>query len=335
MKAAVWKRQGRFDIEEAPIPTPSAEEVVVRIGIAACAGATFIEPTRTVRWGQALSWATSTRAPVTAVGAGVSLWKEGDRVAGASAGPAEGKVGRFTPRMVARRGAPGSLEQGGFAGYKRMAAGNLLRIPGSIDDLGGSLIEPCAVAVNAVERAAVGLGERVGILGLGPIGLLILQVAKAAGALEVYGADPSPLRRQTALELGMDAVFDPSQTDAVEALVSATGGGPEVMFDCAAGPGTLDQALTAVRARGRAVLVGMSWDPVTVTPIEWLGRSVQLLTMYAHARRHTEVALKLVGGGKIRSAAMIRPEWIFPLEAIHQAFERCLEGTVVKAVIRP
>ena len=58
---------------------------------------------------------------------------------------------------------------------------------------------PC-VAVHALERARVGLGERLGIIGLGPIGLLILQVAKAAGAIEVYGVDPSPVRRRAALD---------------------------------------------------------------------------------------------------------------------------------------
>jgi (R,R)-butanediol dehydrogenase/meso-butanediol dehydrogenase/diacetyl reductase len=211
----------------------------------------------------------------------------------------------------------------------------MLLVPNSIDDLSASLIEPGAVAVNAVERARITVGERVGILGLGPIGLLVLQAAKAAGAAEVYGADPSPVRRRAAVDLGIDAAFDPMDTDVVEAFVSVTDGGPEVVFDCAAAPGSLDQALTAVRAHGRMVLVGISWDPVKVSPVEWLGRSVQLLTMYAYSRRHCELAIQLIAQGKIRSAAMIRPEWIFPLDGIHQAFEQSLAAAVVKAVIRP
>jgi (R,R)-butanediol dehydrogenase/meso-butanediol dehydrogenase/diacetyl reductase len=344
MKAAVWKRKGRFDIEEAPTPVPAAEEVVIRIEYCGVCGTDIhraythgeIEPGVVIGHEYC--------GTVTQLGTGVSTWKEGDRVVCASGAPQEGTAAqfpgskprpRFTPRMVARTGAPGTLQQGGFAGYKRMQAANLLHIPDSIDDLSASLIEPCAIAVHAVERAKIGLGERLGILGLGPIGLLVLQVAKAAGALEVYGVDPSPARRRAALDLGIQAAFDPRDVDAVEALVSATDGGPEVVFDCAAAPRTLDQALTAVRANGRVVLVGISWDPVTVTPLEWLGRGVQLLTMYAYSRRHCEVSLQLIGTGKIRSAVMIRPEWIFPLDCIHQAFERSLEATLVKAVIRP
>lgn len=343
MKAAVWKQKGRFEIEEAPTPLPAAEEVVIRIEYCGVCGTDLhraythgeIEP------GVVIGHEYCGR--VAMVGSAVSMWKEGDRLVCASGAPEEATPQsaapkarpRFTPRMVARSGAPGTPQQGGFAEYKRIAAANALRIPDSIDDLTASLIEPCAVAVHALERAKIGLGERLGILGLGPIGLLILQVAKAAGALEVYGVDPSPVRRRAALDLGIDAAFDPRDSDAVEALVSVTAGGPEVVFDCAAAPMSLDQALTAVRANGRVVLVGISWDQVIVTPLEWIGRNVQLLSMYAYSRRHCELALKLIGGGKIRSAAMIRPEWIFPLDCIHQAFQRSLEATLVKAVIRP
>jgi (R,R)-butanediol dehydrogenase/meso-butanediol dehydrogenase/diacetyl reductase len=343
MKAAVWKQKGRFDIEEAPAPVPAAEEVVIRIEYCGVCGTDLHRAYTHGEIGPGVVIGHEYCGRVAMVGSAVSMWKEGDRVVCAT-GPQEETATqsagqkprpRFTPRMVARTGAPGTLQQGGFAEYKRLQAAHAARIPDSIDDLTASLIEPCAVAVHALERARIGLGERLGILGLGPIGLLILQVAKAAGAIEVYGVDPSPVRRRAALDLGIDAAFDPRDTDVVEELVSATAGGPEVVFDCAGAPTTLDQALTAVRANGRVVLVGICWDQVTLTPVEWIGRNVQLLSMYAYLRRHCELSLKLIGGGKIRSAAMIRPEWIFPLDGIHQAFERSLEATLVKAVIRP
>ena len=344
MKAAVWKQKGRFEIEEAPVPLPAAGEVVIRVEYCGVCGSDLhraythgeIEP------GVVIGHEYCGR--VAMVGPGVSQWKEGDRLFCAAgvldqepATPAAvpNPRPRFTPRQVARTGAPGTLEQGGFAEYKRMRAAIAMRIPDGVDDLTASLIEPCAVAVHALERVKIGLGERLGIIGLGPIGLLVLAVAKAAGALEVYGVDPSPLRRRAALDLGIAAAFDPQDTDTVEALVSATSGGPEVVFDCAGAPATMNQALTAVRTNGRVVLVGMSWDPVTVTPIEWIGRSVQLLTMYAYSRRHSELSLKLFSAGRIPGAPFVRPEWVFPLECIHQAFERSLEATLVKAVVRP
>jgi threonine dehydrogenase-like Zn-dependent dehydrogenase len=344
MKAAVWKQIGRFDIEEAPVPLPAAGEVVIRIEYCGVCGTDLHRAYTHGEMEPGVVIGHEYCGTVAMVGSAVSMWKEGDRVVCASGDPQEDAAARsagqeprprFTPRMVARTGAPGTLEQGGFAEYKRIPVAKALRVPDFIDDFTASLIEPCAVAVHAVERAGITLGERLGILGLGPIGLLVLQVAKAAGALKVYGVDPSPLRRQAALDLGIDAVFDPRQTDALEALVSVTDGGPDVVFDCAGAPGTLDQALAAARTNGRVVLVGISWDRVTVTPLEWIGRSVQMLSMYAYSRRHCDLSLKLIGGGKIRSAVMIRPEWIFPLDCIHEAFQRSLEATLVKAVIRP
>ena len=344
MKAAVWRQTGRFDIEEVPAPAPAADEVVIKIEYCGVCGTDIHR-----------AWTHGEMAPgvvigheycgrVTMVGSAAAKWKAGDRVVCASgiqetgsaaAAGAESPRQRFTPRLVARTGAPGTVHQGGFAEYKRIRAANILGIPDSIDDLTATLIEPCAIAVHAVERAQIGAGERVGIIGLGPIGLLVAQVARAAGALEVYGVDPSAVRRSAGLEVGCTAAYAPNETDAVEALVSVTDGGPDVVFDCAAAATSLDDALTATRAHGRVVLVGISWDRVTVTPVEWIGRNVEMRSMYAYSRAHCEAALKLIAKGAIHSAEMIRPEWIFPLEGIHEAFERSYRAELVKAVIRP
>ncbi len=343
MKAAVWRQTGRFDIEEVPVPAPAPDEVVLKLEYCGVCGTDIHR-----------AWTHGEMTPgvvigheylgrVAAVGSAVSAWNAGDRVTcasgiqetGAAAAAGSVKPRRFTPKMVARTGAPGSVHQGGFAEYKRIPSANIIGVPDCIDDLTATLIEPCAIAVHAVERAEITAGERVGILGLGPIGLLVAQVAKAAGALEVYGVEPSPLRRSVAKEIGVSEVYDPRETDALEALVSATDGGPDVVFDCAAAPTSLDDALTVVRAHGRVVLVGISWDRVTVTPIEWLGRNVEMRTMYAYSRAHCEAAIRLIAGGAIHSAAMVRPEWVFPLDGIHEAFERSYRAELVKAVIRP
>jgi 2-desacetyl-2-hydroxyethyl bacteriochlorophyllide A dehydrogenase len=335
MKAAVWKEKGRFEIEEVAVPEPAAGEVLIKIAYCGVCGTDIhracthgeIEP------GVVIGHEYCGR--VAAMGSAVSMWKDGDRVVCASGIEETGAAAaRFTPRMVARTGKPGTLHQGGFAEYKRLRAANVIAVPEAVDDLTAALIEPCAVAVHAVERARIGPEDRVGILGLGPIGLLVAQVAKASGAAQVYGIDPSPVRRRAALDVGIDAVFDPRDADAVEAFVSATDGGPEVVFDCAAARGTLDQALTAVRAGGRVVLVGISWDPVAVAPVEWIGRGVELRTMYAYSRAHCERAMELIGGGAIGIASMIRPEWTYPIEAIHEAFGQSLQAALVKAVIR-
>ena len=334
MKAAVWREKGRFEIVTAPDPAPAPGEIVLRVAYCGVCGSDVHRASTHGEMSPGVVIGHEYCGTIAALGAGVASWKEGDRVTCASVTPDVHTRPRFTPRMVARTGEPGSLHQGAFAEYKRLAANNLLAIPPAIDDFNASLIEPTAIAVHAVERAQIALGDRVGILGLGQIGLLIMQVARAAGAQTVYGFDPSAVRRQAARDLGIDAVYDPTDADPVEVLESMPGGAPEVIFDCAAAPATLDQALRAVRARGRVVLVGMSWDPVTVHPIEWLARHVDLRTLYAYTRRHCEVSADLIATGKVRTAALTRPEWTFPIEGINQAFQQSVDATLVKAIVR-
>src|SRR5690606_27908611 len=103
-----------------------------------------------------------------------------------------------------------------------------------------ALTEPTAVVVHAIERAQITLGDSVVVLGLGPIGLLVAQCARAAGARRIVGIDLSPRRRDAARQLGFEAVLDPrTEHDLVRSVVERfDGGGPDVVFECAGAPST-------------------------------------------------------------------------------------------------
>ena len=107
------------------------------------------------------------------------------------------------------------------------------------------MCEPCAIAVHAVRISELKVGDTVAILGAGPVGLLCLQVAKAAGCGQVFVSEPAPARREAALGLGADAVIDPTKDDAVETIVELSEGlGPHIVFECAAAKNTLNQGLS-------------------------------------------------------------------------------------------
>ena len=111
------------------------------------------------------------------------------------------------------------------------------------------------------------------MLGAGPIGLLCMQAAQAAGATRVLVSEPAPARAQLARELGAADVIHPLKENVSERLVELSGGvGPDVIFDCAGMRETLDQALDAAGRAGQVVLVAVRWEPMPLEPANWMAR---------------------------------------------------------------
>lgn len=126
----------------------------------------------------------------------------------------------------------------------------------------GSLLETLGVALHAVDLAKLQVARSVAIFGAGPVGLLILSLARLAGAFPLHVFEPVPERRAQALELGATAVWDvppDAATDTILAgLQQATGGrGVDVAFEVANADRSIDLTFGAARCGGRVVLVGI------------------------------------------------------------------------------
>ncbi len=170
-------------------------------------------------------------------------------------------------------------------------------------------------------------GRLGGRAGAGPIGLLCMQVARAAGAGKVFVSEPAPARREAARSLGADAVIDPTDEDAVSAMVSLTDGlGPDVVFECAAAKSTLDQV----------VLVAIAWEPTSVLPVEWLGREVVLKTSASKTADDWGLALELIRSGKVRMEPLLSEASFVPLDGVQGAFEALFKPTTqLQMVVKP
>ena len=180
------------------------------------------------------------------------------------------------------------------------------------------------------------LGDVVAVLGAGPIGLLTMQAARAAGARKVIVSEPSATRRDTAIKLGADAVVDPSNEDAISAILNLSeGDGPHVVFECAAAPPTLDAALNMVRKKGNVMLVALAWESVPMLPVDWAGKEIQLNTTFGAEPYDWKVALDLISSGKIDLEPMILGTDFLSLDGIQDAFESLIKpSTQVQMVIR-
>jgi threonine dehydrogenase-like Zn-dependent dehydrogenase len=178
----------------------------------------------------------------------------------------------------------------------------------------------------------------VAVVGAGPVGLLCVQVAKAAGAGPVYVSEPAPARARAALESGAAAVVDPMREDPVERIVQLTGGlGPSVVFECAAAEQTLQQSLDMVCPGGQVVVVSLAWRPQWVLSADWITREAELKVSYGSKRSEEWLmALDLMRRGLVRWEALINESCFVPLDRTHEAFEELTRpSTQLQLVVCP
>ena len=193
------------------------------------------------------------------------------------------------------------------------------------------MLEPLGVAIHAVDLAKPRLLERIALLGCGPIGLLILQVLRAAGAGEILVCDPQPHRRALALQLGADKA-GASVADIAE---WTRGEGLPLVIEATNAPEGFRDAVRAARIGGRVVLVGIpDGDSYVVPAAEARRRGLSL----KFSRRMGHVyprAIELVARGKVDVDAVVSHR--FALAEGPEAFRRhaANEGGMVKSLIYP
>lgn len=271
MLAGVYRGQGRVVPEEVPIPAIAAGEVLVRVAACGICGTDikkikqgFLPPPQI--FGHEIA------GVVEAVGKGVRAWHPGDRVLTFhhvpcgecfycqrkffSQCPAYKKVGvtsGFRP------------SGGGFAQYVRVmdwvVERGMVAIPSATSFEEATFVEPLNTCLKAIQKARIEQGEVVLVIGQGPIGLLLMLLARHAGAV-VFTSDPMPARRQKSVELGAQASFDPLADDLAEELRGVTSGrGADAVLVGAPQPELLEEALRLVRPGGRVLLFAYN-DPL-------------------------------------------------------------------------
>lgn len=277
MKAVRWHGAKNLRIETVPIPKISANQVLLRVhrvGICGTdlheylAGPIFIpQESPHIYSGQKapLTLGHEFAGEIVEIGAEVKNFKVGDRVVVEPILARFGLVGAYN--LDSHIGFVGLSCDGGMAEYCAVDAGLLHLLPDSLDYEQGALVEPAAVAVYAVQRSEVQVGQRAAVFGCGPIGLLIIEALRAAGVYEVYCVELSKERRKKAEELGGIAV-DPSTVNAVEFIKDVTQGGVDVSFEVTGVPVVLQQSLASVSNSGTCVVVSIWEREASIQPNE-------------------------------------------------------------------
>src|SRR3984885_12012747 len=247
MRAVIWEAPGQLEITEAADPAPQHGELIIQVGICGICGTDLhiadgeFPPTPyPIIPGHEFA------GRIVARGGGVpGDWPEGARVAvdpSLFCGHCPAcRSGRGN--LCANWNAIGDTVNGAFAEYVAVPAANAYRIPDSVDDAQGALIEPLSCAVHGLRRLGPVVGEDVLLIGAGTMGLLLLQLLNDAGARSVSVVDRKAARLAAAEAVGAASVAED---------VSALDHGPfGVAVDATGAPAAIEAAFTALDRGGR------------------------------------------------------------------------------------
>jgi len=255
---------------------------------------------------------------IAAVGDGVSGWSAGDRVCVlpfAQCGECDVCLAgeeQVCPHAISRGVGLGTGRPGGYAERVVVDERMLFALPDSVDDRAGTLVEPLAVAIRAVDLAGLGENDPVLVLGAGPIGLLTALVLRQRGVRRAVLCSRNAARARRAAALGLDVVSpDEVGRDGVPA--------PACVVDCAGSPLSAQLGVEALRPRGRLLLVGLSLAPLELAAPPIVVKELEIRGVITYSRRQFQAAIDLLAAGVIPVERLITG--VVPLSEAEAAFQ--------------
>jgi L-iditol 2-dehydrogenase len=330
--------QEELVLHEVPEPTPGPGQVVLDVAAAGICGTDLHIMKDEYRSQPPVTLGHEVAGTVAGVGAGVDGWSVGQRVVTetyfSSCGACRHcRTGR--PNLCALRRSIGSFENGGFARRVLVPATILHALPDSLGFPEAALVEPLACVVRGLlELNDVIAGDRVAIAGPGPIGLLSLLVAKAAGARAVMlGIEADAGRLELARRLGADAALVVGQEHLSTAVAEALGGEADVAIECAGAAPAASLLLQLVGKGGRFIQVGLYGQPVMLDMDQVCYKELRVSGSFATAPSSWYRALSLASTGAVSLRALVGQT--FPLTEWRSAFEAVLARTPGKVLLVP
>src|SRR6266704_3113899 len=226
-------------------------------------------------------------------------------------------------------------QDGAFADFVRIPATNIWKLDPAIPEHYGAILDPLGNAVHTVLAGPI-VGQTVLVTGCGPIGLMSIAVAKASGSSTVFATETNEARRAMAKKMGADVVINPSAEDAVKRILSETDGtGVDALLEMSGSPQAIQQGFKALRAGGRASLLGIPTENVPldlVNDVIFKGATVQGI----YGRRMYETWVQMAA---LLKAGKLNLEPLFgeraPLDKFESAFTLLQGGLAGKILLYP
>ncbi len=226
-------------------------------------------------------------------------------------------------------------QDGAFAEFVKIPATNIWKLDPAIPEHYGAILDPLGNAVHTVLAGAVA-GQTVLVTGCGPIGLMAIAVAKACGSSTVFATETNEHRRKMAKEMGADFVLNPAAEEVAKKIVEATSGtGVDVLLEMSGNPAAIQQGFKALRAGGRASLLGIPTEVVQLDLVQdviFKGATVQGI----YGRRMYETWVQMTA---LLKAGRVNLEPLFgermELEQFEAAFVKLQGGLAGKILLYP
>lgn len=189
--------------------------------------------------------------------------------------------------------APGdrvAISSGVHTQYEVLDERLLVKLSDAVEDSAAALVRIATFPLAAVRKCRVEMGEGALVMGMGVLGLIAVQLLRAAGAVPVIAADPVKEKRELALSLGADAALDPFEADFAQQVKALTAGGANVAIEVTGSGKALDQALDCMTRMGRVALLGCTrHSDFTIDYYHKVhGPGIQLLGAHTDARPRVE-----------------------------------------------
>jgi L-iditol 2-dehydrogenase len=210
----------------------------------------------------------------------------------------------------------------------------LFALPATFTAADAAMLEPLGIALFSMDLGHPGPAATVGVFGCGPIGLLVVQLARLAGATVVVATDRLPHRVEAASRLGATHATLAGDGREAESAGAATGGrGLDVVFEVAGNDQAVDAAIEAVRPAGRVVLTGIPSEDRTSFRASTARRKGLTIKLVRRAKHTYPRSIDLVERGLVDVRSIVTHR--FPLDAADEAFRVATRRDGLKVIVAP
>jgi 2-desacetyl-2-hydroxyethyl bacteriochlorophyllide A dehydrogenase len=329
MPAAVYRQPGEVVVEERPVPRPGPGEVLVEVDHCGICGTDI--HLLLDGWGRpGIVAGHEFTGHVADLGPGAAGWEIGQPVVGGTS-PRCGRCRRCIEGKPSQCENQGSITGGGhdgaFAGYVVTRAESLLALPAGLTTRQAALAEPMAVALHGITRSGVSPGDRVMVIGAGPIGALSIAALVARGIGPVIVVEPGERRRRLARDLGAAEVIGPDDLERFpswepERLAERA---VHVVLECSGRKEAIESGFHQLLRGGTLALVGAGIEPLTFDPNRFVLNELHVVGSFLYDQDGFARGLELLGSDGFPIDRLIEADDV-PLDRLSDALTGLAEG---------